>query len=174
MVLAVAHDLPVGAVLDGSSVRPVRAALGGGQAALVIGAGEVRAIAGMRTRHELAGGQLLQRSDVEPEGLGAGGGVLVVLPMKDLPPVHQGDLLDVFALSGNGDRTVAQPFAWSVPVESAGGGSVVVRVRRGQELAFVYAAGSMRLAAAVSRGPQPPGGAAPITSAEQAVAVAAR
>ncbi|TMD55664.1 MAG: hypothetical protein E6I85_02435 [Chloroflexi bacterium] len=141
------------------------------QAAAAFGSADRTRLLGALTRHELAAGQLIQRADVEAAG-GRGGSALVAVPMKDLPPLRAGDHVDLFALVGSADKLVAEPFAWSVPVAAVTQSGLVLRVGERQELAFVYAAGTMRLAAVLSGSPQPPGGAGSISSPEQALEAA--
>ena len=168
---AAAHDLPAGAPLMADSIQPVRAAMDPAQAAAAFGSADRTRLLGALTRHELAAGQLIQRADVEAAG-GRGGSALVAVPMKDLPPLRAGDHVDLFALVGSADKLVAEPFAWSVPVAAVTQSGLVLRVGERQELAFVYAAGTMRLAAVLSGSPQPPGGAGSISSPEQALEAA--
>jgi hypothetical protein len=168
---AAARDLPAGVPVTADSIQPVRAALDDAQASAAYGYGDRARLLGALTRHELAAGQLIQHGDVEAAG-GSGGSALVALPVKDLPPLRAGDHVDLFALVGSADKLVAEPFAWSVPVAAVTPSGLVLRVGERQELAFVYAAGTMRLAAVLSGSPQPSGGAGSISSPEQALEAA--
>ena len=171
-VFALSRDLPSGAPLTSDALTEVRASLDPGQAAQLFGGGDRGLILGSRARHQLSAGQLLQRSDVEAVPAG-GADALVAVPVKELPPVRQGDRVDLFALTGSGDQVVAQPFAWGVTVAAVVPDGLVLQVRSRQELAFVYAAGAMHLAAVVTSAPAPPAEAAPISSRAAALAAAA-
>ena len=170
-VLAVTRDLPAGASLTADLLQPVQAAVDPAQAAGLFSASERSRVVGSRAEHQLSAGQLLQRGDVQPTGTEAAGS-LVAVPIKDLPPVHPGDRVDLFALLGSGDRLSAQPFAWSVRVAALTTDGLVLQVPSRQEVAFVYAAGTLRLAAVLTSSPAPaPAGL--ISSPEQALAAVA-
>ena len=168
-VLAVTRDLPAGGSLTADLLRPVQAAVDPAQAAGLFAAAERSRVIGSRAEHQLSAGQLLERGDVQPAGTEAAGS-LVAVPVKDLPPIRGGDRVDLFALVGSGDRLSAQPFAWSVLVAAVTTDGLVLQVPSRQELAFVYAAGTMQLAAVLTTAPAPPAGSAPISSPEQALA----
>jgi hypothetical protein len=170
-VFALARDVPAGASLTADALLAVEAGLDPAQAAGLFMAADPSRVVGGRARHQLNAGQLLQRSDLEPAGAPAGDS-LVAVPIKDLPPLHAGDRVDLFALVGAGDHLSAQPFAWSVRVAAVTADGLVLQVQSRQELAFVYAAGALRLAAVLSTAPAPTSGTAPITSPEQALAAA--
>ena len=167
--LAAAHDLPAGAALTADSVEVVQVVAAPAQAAVLLAAPGSRLPVGSRTTHLLTAGQLLVRGDLEAAGPEVAAS-LVAVPIKDLPPTRAGDRVDLFVLSGTGDHAAAQPFAWAVPVAAVTGDSLVLRVGVRQELAFVYAAGALRLAAVVSGASAPPAAVAPITSPDQALA----
>ena len=171
-VFALGRDLPAGAPITADALTEVHAGLDPGQASQLFGAGDRVLLLGGRARHQLAAGQLLQRSDVEPQPAN-GADALVAVPIKDLPPVRAGDRIDLFALTGSADQVVARPFAWAVTVAAVNPGGLVLQIRGRQEIAFVYAAGTMRLAAVVTGAPAPPAGVAPIGSGEAALAAAA-
>jgi hypothetical protein len=170
-VLTVTRDLPAGASLTADVLQPVQAAVDPAQAAGLFTAAERSRVAGSLAEHQLSAGQLLQRGDVQPPGTETAGS-LVAVPIKDLPPVRTGDRVDLFALVGSGDRLSAQPFAWSVRVAAVTPDGLVLQVPSRQEVAFVYAAGTMRLAAVLTSAPAPPASVGPISSPEQALAVA--
>jgi hypothetical protein len=172
LVFALTRDLPAGAPLTADALTEVRAALDPGQGALVFGSGDRRLLLASRARHQLSAGQLLQRGDVQPAAA-EDADSLVAVPIKELPPVHAGDRVDLFALTGAGDQLVAEPFAWAVTVAAVAPDGLVLQVRSRQELAFVYAAGTMRLAAVVTVAPAPPPAVTPIgTDADALAAVA--
>ena len=169
--LAVAHDQPAGASLTADSFEVVKVTLAPAQAAALLPAAGSRLPVGSRTTRPLSAGQLIERGDLEAAGAEAAS-ALVAVRIKDLPPTRAGDRVDIFVLSGSGDHAAAQPFAWAVPVAAVTGDGLVLRVAPRQELAFVYAAGSLRLAAAVGGAAPPAAPMAPISSPDQALAVA--
>jgi hypothetical protein len=168
-VLAVARDLPAGASFTADLLEPVQAAVDPAQAAGLFSAAERSRIIGSRAEHQLRAGQLLQRGDVQSSGTEAAGS-LVAMPIKDLPPVRAGDRVDLFALVGSGDRLSAQPFAWSVRVAAVTTDGLVLQVPSRQEVAYVYAAATLRLAAVLTSAPGAPTSTGPISSPEQALA----
>ena len=168
---AAAHDLPAGASLTADSFEVVQAVVAPAQAADLILASGSRPPLGSRAIHPLLAGQLIGRGDLEAAG-GEAAAALVAVPIKDLPPTRAGDRVDLFVLSGSGEHAAAQPFAWAVPVAAVMGDGLVLRVATRQELAFVYAAGALRLAAVVSAGAPPPAPIAPVSSPDQALAAA--
>ena len=170
-VFALTRDLPAGAPLTPDAVTLVPAAVDPAQAAGLFSSGDRRQLLASRAIHQLSSGQLLQRSDVRPATAG-GADALVALPIKEVPPVRPGDRVDLFALTGSGDQVVARPFASGVVVAAVTGDGLVLQVREEQELAFVYAAGTMRLAVAVSTGAAQPAQPAAIGSGDAALAAA--
>ena len=169
--LAAAHDLPAGASLTPDSFEVVQVVVAPAQAAVLLPAPGTRLPAGSRASHPLLAGQLVVRGDFEVAGAETAA-ALVAVPIRDLPPTRAGDRVDLFVLSGTGDHAVAQPFAWAVPVAAVTAEGLVLRVASRQELAFVYAAGALRLAAVVSGAGPPAAPAAPMSSPEQALAAA--
>lgn len=181
-VYAAATDLPAGAHLGGGGIRLVRAVLGGRQAALAYRAGEESRLAATAAAHDLSAGQIIQRSDTVLAGHD-GPRALVVVPLKDAPPLRAGDRVDLLAVNGTGDSLTVSLFAPAVEVHAVTGGGVVLEVGATQAPGFVYASAAMRLVAV--RVPVPmPGGNGPagprtadestITSSQQARAVARR
>ena len=170
--LALARDLPAGATITSDSLLAVRAGLDPAQVAGVFAAAERGRVLGGRVRHQLSAGELLQRGNLEPAGAEAADS-LVAVPIKEMPPLRAGDRVDLFALLGSGEHLSALPFAWAVPVAAVTSDGLVLQVPSRQELAYVYAAGGMRLAAVSTTAQSSPAGVAPITSAEQAMAAAA-
>ena len=169
--IAAAHDLPAGASLTPDSFEVVQVVVAPAQAAVLLPAPGTWLPAGSRASHPLLAGQLVVRGDFEVAGAETAA-ALVAVPIRDLPPTRAGDRVDLFVLSGTGDHAVAQPFAWAVPVAAVTAEGLVLRVASRQELAFVYAAGALRLAAVVSGAGPPAAPAAPMSSPDQALAAA--
>ena len=169
--LAAAHDLPAGASVTADSFEVVQVVVAPAQAVVLLPASSSRLRVGSRAVHPLLAGQLIVRGDLEAAGTDAAA-ALVAVPIKDLPPTRAGDRVDLFVLTGTGEHASAQPFAWAVPVAAVTGDGLVLRVATHQELAFVYAAGALRLAAVVSGAGPPAAPMAPMTSPDQALAAA--
>ena len=181
-VYAATTDLPAGAHLSGGAIRPVRAVLGGRQAALAYRAGEETRLVATEAAHDLTAGQIIQRSDTVLAGHDTQR-ALVVVSLKDAPPLHAGDRVDLLMVSGTGDNLTVSLFAAAVAVHAVTGGSVVLDVGAAQAPGFVYASAALRLVA-VQVSSQVPGGngpagprtpdETPIASSQQARAVARR
>jgi hypothetical protein len=172
IVYAIARDLPAGAPITADVLTEVHAGLDPGQTAGLFGVADRTRLLASRARHQLSSGQLLQRNDVQA-GTADAADSLVEVPVRNLPPTRSGDRVDLFVLLGSGDHVVAEPFALAVPVAAVTSGGLVLQVRPRQELAFVYAAGTMQLAAVVTGGATSPIDIAPIGSGEAALAAAA-
>ncbi len=98
-------------------------------------------------------GQLLYRFDVTPNTVRLR---LVALQLKVMPPLHPGDLIDLFATAGvpAGGVDGVVEFAASVPVVAVTPSGVVVEVPLQEESAFIYASQDMALSATmVESGP---------------------
>lgn len=147
-VFVASRDVPAGTILDASSLAVATLQIGSAQAALVYPAADSGAPRGMRAVHDLLAGQVIQRGDV---GRGAAQR-LVLVPVKGLPPVRPGDLVDLFAL-GDTAHPAVTPFAMSVLVAAVEPGAIVLAVDPAKTPAFLFA-GSMPLAVAVVSGPR--------------------
>ena len=170
-VYVVTRDIPAGAALDASALAAAPVRLDGAQAALAYPAAGAGGPLGLRATHDLVAGQIVQRADV------AAGGErrLVLVAVKDLPPVRAGDLVDLFALGDSG-HPAAIPFALGVRVAAAEPGALVLSVEPRQAPGFVFAS-SMPLAAVVvsGRASAPPAASSEgrtVTSAQDAQQVA--
>lgn len=182
-VYAATTDLPAGALLGGGAIRLVRAGLEGRQAALAYRAGEKTRLAATEAAHDLTAGQIIQRSDTVLAGHD-GPRALVVVALKDAPPLRAGDRVDLLAVTGSGDSVSVSLFAPAVEVHAVTGGGAVLEVGADQAAGFVYASAALRLVAVqlphgpISVGNGPDGSRAPdeapIVSSQQARAVARR
>ncbi len=167
---ALAHDVPAGAQLGAGALvlRPVGAGL---PSADVFTRGDYSALVGQRATHDLASGQLIQRTDVSPA---AADERLLFRPVKDAPPVAAGSSIDLFVVTGSPDSPAVEPFAAAVGVRGSAPGGVIVAVPADRAAAFVYAAETMRLVAVVTEVGAGSAPEEPVTSAQQAMEVAAR
>ena len=171
-VFAAARDLPAGTVLGSDSVVLVRMS-STGLPPLVFTGSEQTALEGLRATHDLAAGQLLQRSDATRADA-ITDRRLVFLPVKDVPPVAAGSRVDLLVIDTTPDHLSVSPFALGVEVESAVPGGLVVVVSSRQAPAFVYAAVAMQLTAVIAGATSGAGTEAAVSSADQALAVAAQ
>src|ERR1700680_797016 len=171
-VYAAARDIPAGVALTSDSVVLVRVNTTG-LPPLLFNGHDRTTLTGMHATHDLAAGQLIQRSDATtadalPDRR------LVFVPVKDAPLAVAGSRVDLLAVDGSPDHLSVSPFALGVEVQASVAGGLVVVVSSKQAPAFVYAAFAMHLAAVIA-GPGAAGGAeGGISTAEQAVAVAAQ
>jgi hypothetical protein len=127
----------------------------------------------MHATHDLAAGQLIQRSDAT-RLLDAPDRRLVFVPVKDAPPAAAGSRVDLLVVEGSPDHLSVVPFALGVEVQASVAGGLVVAVSSKQAPAFVYAATAMHLTAVVSGAGSAGGAEGAVSSAEQAMAVAAQ
>jgi SAF domain-containing protein len=171
-VYAAARDIPAGVALTSDSVVLVRVNTTG-LPALLFNGHDRMVLTGLHATHDLAAGQLIQRSDASaadalPDRR------LVFMPVKDAPPAVAGSRVDLLVVDGSPDHLSVSPFALGVEVQASVAGGLVVVVSSKQAPAFVYAAFAMHLAAVIA-GPGAAGGAeGGVSTAEQAVAVAAQ
>ncbi|MGH7762118.1 MAG: SAF domain-containing protein [Candidatus Dormibacteraceae bacterium] len=173
-VFAAARDIPAGGALASDSVVLVRVNSTGLPPLLFTG-GDQATLDRMHATHDLAAGQLIQHSDATtidaiPDRR------LVFVPVKDAPPGAPGSRVDLFVVDGSSDHLSVSPFALGVEVQASVAGGLVVVVSSKQAPAFVYAAVAMHLAAVIAGAGA--GAAAGteggVSTAEQAVAVAAQ
>lgn len=171
-VYAAARDISAGGALTSESVVLVTVN-STGLAALLFKSGDQAALAGMHATHDLGAGQLIQRSDVTrldaiPDRR------LVFVPVKDAPPAPAGSRIDLLVVDGSPDHLTVSPFALGVEVEASVAGGLVVVVSAKQAPAFVYAAVAMRLTAVIAGAGSAGGAEGAVSTAEQAMAVAAQ
>jgi len=171
-VYAAARDLPAGTALTSDSLVLVR--IGGTSLPpLLFRSGDHVTLFGLRATHDLAAGQLIQRTDViKPDAIPDRR--LVFVPVKDAPPAIAGSRVDLLVVDGSPDHLSVSPFALGVEVQSSVAGGLVVMVSSRQAPAFVYAALAMHLTAVMAGSGTGPGGEGAVSTAEQAMAVAAQ
>ena len=171
-VFALARDLPSGSAITLDALRVERVAMSPDDESL-IKRGDQNQLDGARASHDLAGGQLLQRTDVLPASTTADER-LVFMPIKDAPSATPGAKLDLLVISGTPDHPTIVPFALGVDVRSVVNGGFVVAVTSRQAPAFVYAAEVMRLVAVVAAPGAPAGSEGPVGGPDEALAMAAQ
>jgi hypothetical protein len=166
-VYVLSHDVPAGASLGLEQLRLERVRLGpAGRVAVHKGAEDQ--LQHRRTAHQLSTGQLLQRGDLLPASE-TGDRRLVMVPLKDVPPVAPGDRIDLLIFSGSSDRPGVTPFASGLEVVQTTASGVVVAVPARQAAALVYGSTAARMVAVVAT-PGAGGEEAPVASLEQALA----
>ena len=171
-VYAAARDLPAGSALAPDSVVLVRMNATG-IPTLVFRGSDQKALGGLRATHDLAAGQLIQRSDAARSDA-ISDRRLVFLPVKDVPPAAAGSRVDLLVVDGSPDHLSVSPFALDVEVHGSVAGGLVVVVSSKQAPAFVYAAVGMHLIAVIAGAGTEAGSEGAVSTAEQALAVAAQ
>jgi SAF domain len=171
-VYAAARDIPAGAALSQDSVVLVRIS-GAGLSPLLLTGGDAPKLASLRATHDLAAGQLIQRTDATSQDTVADRR-LVFVPVKDAPPAAAGSRVDLLVVDGSPDHLSVSPFALGVEVQASVAGGLVVAVSSKQAPAFVYAAVAMHLTAVISSAGTGSGGEGAVSTEEQAMAVAAQ
>ncbi|HYM67540.1 MAG TPA: SAF domain-containing protein [Patescibacteria group bacterium] len=135
--------------------------------------GEVNQLLALRATHDLAAGQLIQRSDVTGSSAPLNRR-LVFVPIKDVPPAGPGSRVDLLIVGGSPDSPTVQVFALGVEVSSTAPGGLVLVVPSPRAAAFVYAAATLNLAAVVAEPGAAGGSELPVSTADQAIAVASQ
>jgi hypothetical protein len=166
-----ARDLPAGAVLSPDSIQLERVSIAGGTALLFMRGDEAR-LTTMRAGHDLAAGQLIQRSDVIAVNSFADRR-LVFIPLGSVPAAAAGATVDLFLIGGTSDHPTVVPFAQGIEVDATVSGGLVVAVPARQAAAFVYAAAMLHLAAVVAEPGASGGVEVPVASVDDAMALAA-
>jgi hypothetical protein len=171
-VYAAARDIPAGAAFAPDSVVMVRMNATG-LPPVLFKDGDQATLAGMYATHDLAAGQLIQRSDAtRPDAIPDRR--LVFVPVKDAPPAVAGSRVDLLVVDGSPDHLSVSPFALGVEVQASVSGGLVVVVSSKQAPAFVYAAVAMHLTAVIAGAGTANGAEGAVSTAEQAMAVAAQ
>jgi hypothetical protein len=171
-VYAAARDIPAGAALTPDSVVFVRLNEAGLSPLLFLSA-DVSKLASLRATHDLAAGQLIQRTDASTQDA-TSDRRLVFVPLKDAPPAASGSRVDLLLVDGSPGHLSVSPFALGVEVQATVTGGLVLVVSSKQAPAFVYAAVAMQLTAVIASGGTPSGGEGAVSTEEQALAVAAQ
>jgi hypothetical protein len=129
------------------------------------------ALAGLHASHDLASGQLIQRSDVKAADPSAASR-LVFVPVQNAPAAQAGSRVDLLVLDGPPDHPTIEPFATGVEVRSTSGAGMVLVVPVERAAAFVYAAATMHLVAVTAEPGSAGGPESPVSSAAQAIQMA--
>ncbi|SRR5258708_758390 len=171
-VYAAARDIPAGSSISPDSVVKVRVSSTGLPSLLFTG-GDQATLTGLHATHDLAAGQLIQRTDAArleaiPDRR------LVFVPVKDAPPAAAGSRVDLLVVDGAPDHLSVSPFALGVEVQASVAGGLVVVVSSRQAPAFVYAATAMHLTAVIAGAGAAAGAEGAVSSSEQAATVAAQ
>jgi hypothetical protein len=170
-VYAAAHDLPAGSALSGDAIELRRVSVAGG-AALLFTRDQESHLTPMRASHDLAAGQLVQRSDVMGSTSFADRR-LVFIPLSAAPPAPTGAKVDLLLIGGSADHPTVVPFAQGVEVQSVVSGGLIVVVPAKEAAAFVFAGNGLHLAAVVAEPGTAEATEIPISSVEDAIAVVA-
>ncbi len=171
-VYAAARDIPASSAFASDSVVLVRMNATS-VPPLLFRSGDETTLAGMRATHDLAAGQLIQRTDAtKPDAIPDRR--LVFVPVKDAPPALAGSRVDLLVVDGSLDHFSVSPFALGVEVQSVVAGGLVVVVSSKQAPAFVYAAVAMHLTAVIAGAGAGAGSEGAVSTVEQAMAVAAQ
>jgi hypothetical protein len=171
-VYAAARDIPAGSALAPDAVLLVRVSATG-LPPFLFRSSDQNALAGLRATHDLAAGQLIQRSDTTRPDAGADRR-LVFVPVKDAPPATAGSRVDLLVVDGAADHLAVSPFALGVEVQASVAGGLVLVVSSRQAPAFVYAAVAMHLTAVLASAGTAAGTEGAVSTAEQAMEVAAQ
>jgi len=171
-VYVASRDIPAGELLRSESLALTRVTVESGRS-LIFRRGDEPTLATLRASHDLASGQLIQRSDVIDASSSADRR-LVFVPVKEIPIASPGSKVDLFVIKGTPDRPSVVPFALGVEVRTIVSSGLVVVVTTRQAAAFVYAANSMHLAAVIAEPGAAGGAEEPVSSPDQAMAAAAQ
>ena len=171
-VYAAARDIPAGTALTADTTVLVSANVVG-LPPLLFRRSDGSRLAGLRATHDLAAGQLIQRSDVTSQDSTADRR-LVFVPVKDAPPAAPGSRVDLLVVDDSPDHMSVSPFALGVEVRASVAGGLVVVVSSRQAPAFVYAAVGLHLTAVIAEPGAADGAEGAVSTAEQAMSVAAQ
>jgi hypothetical protein len=169
-VYAAARDIRAGSTFAPDSVVLVRVSASG-LPPLVFRRADGSRLAALLATHDLAAGQLIQRTDGRSQDSTADRR-LVFIPVKDAPPVTPGAKVDLLVIDGELDHLSVSPFALAVEVNASAPGGLVLVVSSRQAPAFVFASIALRLAAVIAEPGTANGVEGAISTPEQAVTVA--
>jgi hypothetical protein len=167
---AASREVPAGAQLSNDSIQLERVSVAGGTALLFTRGDDSRLLA-MRASHDIGAGQLIQRGDVMGSASFADRR-LVFMPITAVPATSPGTKVDLLVIGGTADHPTVMPFALGVTVEATVSGGLIVAVPAKQAAAFVFAGATMHLAAVIAEPGAAEGTETPISTPEDAIAVA--
>lgn len=170
-VYVAAEDLPAGTSLAGRNVGLARVTSGGAHQLLFTRA-DGAVLAELHASHDLVAGQLIQRSDAIASDSPADRR-LVFVPLQNVPPAPPGSRVDLLVLGAAPELLTVAPFALGVEVRASAPGGLVLVVAAERAAAFVYAGAAMHLAAVIAEPGSSGGSEAPVSTADQAIEVAA-
>jgi hypothetical protein len=169
-VYAAARDIRAGSTFAPDSVVLVRVSASG-LPPLIFKRADGSRLASLLATHDVAAGQLIQRTDARSQD-SISDRRLVLIPIKDAPPVAPGSKVDLLVVDGALDHVSVSPFALGVEVVASTAGGLVVVVSSRQAPAFVYASTVLRLTAVVAEPGAAAGAEGAVSTPEQALAVA--
>jgi hypothetical protein len=168
-VYTAAADVPEGTALSPDVLRLARVRVDG--SAQLFTPADRATLTAMRAAHDLEAGQLIQRGDVADASARADRR-MVFVAVKNAPPAALGSRVDLLVVRSSADRTSVVPFALGVEVQAAVAGGLIVVVPSRQASAFVYAAATMELVAVIAEPGADAGEEVPVSSPDEALAVA--
>jgi hypothetical protein len=167
---AAARDLPAGAQLSNDAIQLERVSVAGGTA-LLFTRNDDSHLLSMRAAHDIPAGQLIQRGDVMGSSSLADRR-LVFIPVTAVPATSPGAKVDLLVIGGTADHPTVVPFALGVAVDASVSGGLIVAVPAKEAAAFVFAGATMHLAAVIAEPGAGEGTETPISTPEDAMAVA--
>ncbi|HUY72912.1 MAG TPA: SAF domain-containing protein [Candidatus Dormibacteraeota bacterium] len=169
-VYVAAADIPAGTALAGGSVALARVNVNIAHQLLFVRT-DGAALAALRASHDLAAGQLIQRSDAVASDTPADRR-LVFVPLQNVPGAPPGSRVDLLVLDGGPDHLTVEPFALGVEVRSSSPAGLVLVVAAERAAAFVYAGSVMHLAAVIAEPGSAGGTESSVSTTTQAIQVA--
>jgi hypothetical protein len=167
---AATRDLTAGAQLSNDAIQLERVSVAGGTA-LLFTRGDDSHLLSMRAAHDIVAGQLIQRGDVMGSASFADRR-LVFIPVTAVPATSAGAKVDLLVIGGTPDHPTVVPFALGVAVDATVSGGLIVAVPAKEAAAFVFAGATMHLAAVIAEPGAAEGTETPISTPEDAMAVA--
>jgi hypothetical protein len=169
------RDVPAGSTVGLESVRlqPFRLARG---VRLPLGPGSERRLQMEPAAHDLGAGQLIQAADLAVAQTPAQTPVqdrrLVLVPVKEAPPLAAGDHVDLLLITGSAERTSVVPFVLGLEVRAVSPAGLVVVASSRAASGLVYAGATSRLVAVAADRAARPGQEPAVSSMDDATAVA--
>lgn len=165
------RDVPAGSTIGLESVRlqPFRLAPG---VRLPLGPGSERRLQTEPAAHDLGAGQLIQAADLAAAQAPVPDRRLVLVPVKEVPPVAPGDRVDLLLITGSAERTAVVPFVLGLEVHAVSPAGLVVVASSRAASGLVYAGATSRLVAVAADRSARKGQEPAVSSMEDATAVA--
>ncbi len=171
LAYVLARDVPAGSTIGLESVRlqPFRLAPG---VRPPLGPGSEHRLQAEAAAHDLTAGQLIQAGDLSADQRSAPDRRLVLVPVKDAPPLAAGDHVDLLLITGSADRPSIVPFVLGLEVRAVTPAGLVVVASSRAAAGLVYAGVTSRLVAVAAERGARPGQEAAVSSMDDATAVA--